>query len=284
MRRARVYALAAAIIIAAAAVAFVATASSSAQGPPAWLVSQAQQVAAGNDDPAPTSAAYCLTTMRAAAPAVGLTSDTAADPTLQVYLVVLTGHFTDVNAFYPTGGSPPKGTTIAFTVDVRTRAIHDFGMSNGQADTTGVGQVTSFTLPAGDPTPTPQATAGSPGVSHPLPVASRPYVGPKSHRLTVVAAKWVVQWGGGGNTRVVVVPTKLSRASSVFGPVIYGQGYRKSFALFASGTFTSPVSHQQCHFIAAEVDTATLRVLGETWAPAGWSIGSLGRPYSLSLW
>jgi hypothetical protein len=114
--------------------------------PPAWLITQAKKIAAENEDSSPTSAAYSLTIMRDAASAVGESADTVENPTLQVYLVVLTGNFTDENTFSP-GGPAPQGTTIVYTVDADSHLIHDFGLVNGPVDTTPVGQMTAFSLP-----------------------------------------------------------------------------------------------------------------------------------------
>jgi hypothetical protein len=63
-----------------------------------------------------------------------------------MYLVVLKGNFTDVHARVPAGQPAPTGTTITFTLDSQTHVVHDFGIFNGEADTTAVGQMTPFSL------------------------------------------------------------------------------------------------------------------------------------------
>lgn len=278
-KRIWVYVAGVATIAVLAAVAFAAIAHSTQEGPPDWLVTQAQQVAVNNQDPAPSSAACCLTTRRKAAAAMGEPGQPFED--VPVYLVVLTGHFTDEKASTP-GGPAPQGTILAYTADATSHAILDLGLTDGPLDTKSVGQMASFSVPAFSPTPAAQATP-SPVATHPLPSGLTPYAGPDSRRLRIVAARWAVELKGGGDTKVVIIPTTLARASSVFGPVIAGQGARRSFALLASGSFTTPGGNP-CHFIAAEVDAKTLNILAETWAPGGWNIGSLGRAYSLKLW
>jgi hypothetical protein len=249
-------------------------------GPPAWLVAQAQRLAAGDQDPAPSSAAYCLTTRRKVFAAFGEPDQPATLTDVPVYLVVLSGHFTDAQAFTP-NGQAIRGTTLVFAADAHSHGILDFGLQNRPIASAVVGPMISFNVPALSPTRTSQASP-SPVAVHPLPTGLKPYVGPHSGRLKVIAAKWVAEWRGGRGTEVVIVPTTLAGASSVFGPVIAGQGSRRSFALLAGGTFTSALGGEDCHFIAAEVDTGSLHNLAETWAPGGWDIGSLGRVYSLS--
>ena len=95
-------------------------------------------------DASPTTAEYALTTYGDAAPAVGLVASNLSDATKAMYLVVLTGNFTWVNASRPSNAvAPPKGTTVTFTVNPETHLIQDFGISNG-VDASAVGGMTPF--------------------------------------------------------------------------------------------------------------------------------------------
>ncbi len=138
------------VIALAATVGFVATAHSNSKpmaDAPAWLVAQAQRMAANNRDPAPTAAAYCLTTRRKVFDAMGEPGQPATVTDVPVYLVVLTGHFAAQNASYPPGASAPLGTTLTYSVDAGSHSILDFGVGNGPIDTKAVGPMTSFTVP-----------------------------------------------------------------------------------------------------------------------------------------
>lgn len=145
------YRLPAALIGAAAVIALVVTVSvaptahSTPVAPPAWLTALAQQAARNCSDASPTAAEYALTTYGDAAPAVGLVASNLSNATQAMYLVVLTGNFTWVNASRPPSViAPPTGTTIAFTVNPRTHGIQDFGLSKGSVDTSAVGDMTAF--------------------------------------------------------------------------------------------------------------------------------------------
>jgi hypothetical protein len=121
---------------------------------------------------------------------------------------------------------------------------------------------------------------------HHLGATLKPYTGPQSERLATVARLWVKQWGDTSVRQVVVVPTTLARAKSIFGPVIYHQGFRRSFALFGSGTFVTPISpgsSNKSHFIATEIDAASLRLRIVTQASQSWKTTPLGTAYSLQL-
>jgi hypothetical protein len=110
-----------------------------------------------------------------------------------------------------------------------------------------------------------------------------PFRGPQSVPLTALARVWVKQWGDAAVREVTIVSTTLSKASGAFGPVIANQGGRRSFALFASGAFTSPLSRMQCRYIAVEVDASTLQPLIYTWAEKSWDTAPLGVSYGLPL-
>ena len=146
------YLLPAALIVMGAVVALVWTGSftpaahSATDAPPAWLATIAQQQARNCSDAAPTAAEYALTTEGGAASAVGLVASNLSNATQAMYLVVLTGTFTWVNAPVPPGQPAPTGTTIAFTVDAQTHAIQDFGLFNGGVDTSAVGSMASFSF------------------------------------------------------------------------------------------------------------------------------------------
>ncbi len=120
-------------------------ASSHSPGAPTWLQSLAAQEAFNNGDASPTSAQWVLTTERAAAPLIGLTSATAPDNAPE-YVVVMIGQFVDNNAFMPSGASAPRGTCIAFTVDPSSHVIRDFGIAPRPLDTSSVGQMRPLTL------------------------------------------------------------------------------------------------------------------------------------------
>jgi hypothetical protein len=120
-------------------------ASSHSPSAPTWLQGLAAQTALGNGDASPTSAQWALTTERAAAPLVGLTSATAPDNAPE-YVVVMIGHFVDNNAFMPSGASAPRGTCVTFTVDPSSHVIRDFGIAPRPLDTSSVGQMRSLTL------------------------------------------------------------------------------------------------------------------------------------------
>ena len=138
------------IIALAATVGFVATAHSMSKpkdGAPVWLVAQAERVAATNGDPAPTAAAYCLTTRRKVFDAIGEPDQPATVADVPVYLVVLTGHFVDEKSFAPPGAPAPQGTTLVYAADAHTRGVLDFGLQDGPIDTKAVGPMTSFTVP-----------------------------------------------------------------------------------------------------------------------------------------
>ena len=102
-------------------------------------------MASNNEDTSPTSALWVLTTERAAAPLVGLTSATAPDNAPE-YVVVMIGHFVDNNAFMPSGASAPRGTCLTFTVDPSSHVIRDFGIVPHPLDTSSVGHMHSLTL------------------------------------------------------------------------------------------------------------------------------------------
>ena len=138
------------IITLAATAGFVAMAQSMSKpkdGAPAWLVAQAEQVAADNGDSAPTAAAYCLTTRRKVFDAIGEPGQPATVADVPVYLVVLTGHFVDEKSFAPEEAPAPQGTTLVYAADTHTHAPLDFGLQNGPIDTKTVGPMTSFTVP-----------------------------------------------------------------------------------------------------------------------------------------
>jgi hypothetical protein len=120
-------------------------ASSHSPSAPTWLQSLAARQASNHGDASPTSAQWVLTTERAAAPLIGLTSATAPDNAPE-YVVVMIGHFVDKNAFMPSGASAPRGTCIAFTVDPASHVIRDFGIAPHPLDTSSVGQMQSLTL------------------------------------------------------------------------------------------------------------------------------------------
>lgn len=115
-------------------------------GAPAWLIAQAQQIAANNGDASPSAAAYCLTTRRKYFDAIGEPGQPAAEIGMQVYLVMLTGHFVDKDASYPPGASAPQGTILVYTADSRSHGVLDSGVQNAPLDTKTIGPMFAFTL------------------------------------------------------------------------------------------------------------------------------------------
>ena len=112
---------------------------------PSWLQSLAAHVARDDGDASPTSALWVLTTERAAAPLVGLTSATAPDDAPE-YVVVMIGQFVDDMTFSPSGSSPSRGPCITFTVDPSSHMIRDIGIAPHALDTSSLGRMHSFTL------------------------------------------------------------------------------------------------------------------------------------------
>jgi len=120
-------------------------ASSFSPSAPTWLQSLAAQMARDNGDASQTSAQWALTTERAAAPLVGLTSATAPDDAPE-YVVVIIGQFVDYNAFMPSGASPPRGACVSFTVDPASHGIRDIGIAPRALDTSTVGEMHPLTF------------------------------------------------------------------------------------------------------------------------------------------
>jgi hypothetical protein len=112
---------------------------------PGWLQSLTARVARDKGDASPASALWVLTTERAAAPLVGLTSATAPDDAPE-YVVVMIGQFVDYMTFAPSGSSPSRGTCITFTVDPSSHTIRDFGIAPHALDTSALGEMHSLTL------------------------------------------------------------------------------------------------------------------------------------------
>jgi hypothetical protein len=143
------------VVIALCAVALVAlivaasfspTAKSANPTAPAWLSALDQRVATANNGSSPASAEYALTNEGTASSAVGLNSAYVSNPSQAVYLVVLTGSFTDENARVPVGQPAPTGTAITFTADANTQDIQDFGLLKSAPDTAAVGAMNALTL------------------------------------------------------------------------------------------------------------------------------------------
>ena len=103
--------------------------------PPAWLVREARDMAAANQDPSPTSARWVLTNAETSAPAFGFIPDPSREA---MYLVVLEGHFTGVAAKTPAGTDPPTGTTLVFALDPATHQVLDWSVTSGAIDVPGL--------------------------------------------------------------------------------------------------------------------------------------------------
>jgi hypothetical protein len=123
--------LAGGVVALALVLSFATTRGSALLAPPSWLVRQAQQVAASHDDRAPTSAVYCLTTMRDAIAQLGEPAQPLKDPSRPVCVVVLSGEFDDGSASTRTAACSQKGTTIVYVVDACNRSIDEFGLFDG---------------------------------------------------------------------------------------------------------------------------------------------------------
>src|SRR6266511_6462538 len=98
-------------------------AAAGARSRPAWVVSLAARVAAGNCDPHPSVARYVRTHRQAGA-------GDRVDSDQPVLLVVLRGRFVHHYFYGPPGAKPPRGTAVDFTVDLKTHEILDFGIGS----------------------------------------------------------------------------------------------------------------------------------------------------------
>jgi hypothetical protein len=105
---------------------------------PAWVVSLAARVAAGNCDPHPSVARYVRTHRQAGAGGDRVDSDQP------VLLVVLRGRFVHHYFYGPPGAKPPRGTAIDFTVDLKTHKILDFGIGSRSPQLSRLGVVHDF--------------------------------------------------------------------------------------------------------------------------------------------
>jgi hypothetical protein len=102
---------------------------------PAWVVQEAQRMAAANGDPTPSSVQWMLTDANTAAAAVGLEE---GDPDQRVYLLVLEGRFTATMSHPPAGEEFPEGSILAFTIDPSTQEVLDWNLSDTAVDLAGL--------------------------------------------------------------------------------------------------------------------------------------------------
>lgn len=100
-------------------------------GLPAWgnetLADIAVSQALGNGGNRPSSVRYVLTGRQRAEWYV---ERTAVDSNQSVYLVIMTGSFTDRNAYVPAGAPLPTGTTMAITINASTGAVLDMTLND----------------------------------------------------------------------------------------------------------------------------------------------------------
>jgi hypothetical protein len=110
---------------------------------PAFLVTLAARMAAGNCDKHPSAASYVRTTRQTAEAMSG----DRVDSDQRVYLVLLRGKFVAYYAhgIYRSRSDFPRGTVITFTVDAETHDSLDFGIGSGAPDLAQLGKVHDFT-------------------------------------------------------------------------------------------------------------------------------------------
>jgi hypothetical protein len=124
------------LVLAVAVAAFTAVSHGNVPAPPGWLLSRAQSLAYDRNF-FPSSAAYCLTTLAKAGPAVGMQPSAVGDPNEPVYLVVCSGQFSTPS--YP--AEEASLTTFAFVVDAHGRTVLRYDMTSRPADTRAVGRM-----------------------------------------------------------------------------------------------------------------------------------------------
>lgn len=111
---------------------------------PPYVGQMAQQFATGMGDPSPTSVTAVLTTRGAAEWLDGAGVD---EPQTPVWFVEMAGSFVDRFARIAGGASFPKGTSVDFTIDTRTRESLDMGVSYRPPDLSQLGTVYTVAMP-----------------------------------------------------------------------------------------------------------------------------------------
>jgi hypothetical protein len=116
-------------------------------GPPVWVLDAARSVASESDSPKPTSFEWTLTTMKRAAPMLGLTAQdpiVKPDPGLKVIIVIEHGMFSS-SKFGASGSSPPPPAPwyVSCTDATYKRPLR-VGLLYAQPDTSSVGKMHVF--------------------------------------------------------------------------------------------------------------------------------------------
>jgi hypothetical protein len=111
---------------------------------PAWVGVLAQRIATESGDPTPSSVWAVSTTRGAANRAAG--GDTV-DSNQPVYLVAMTGTFTDEMASIPKGAPSPAGHMVTFVADAATRQVLDYGIGDARPDLQALGDPVRVPLP-----------------------------------------------------------------------------------------------------------------------------------------
>ena len=93
---------------------------------PPYVGQMAQKFATEMGDPSPASVQAVLTTRGAAEKLDGAIVD---EPQTPVWFVEMAGSFVDKDAFIGPGAQFPKGTSVDFTIDTKTRESLDLGVS-----------------------------------------------------------------------------------------------------------------------------------------------------------
>ena len=93
-------------------------------------------------DPSSASVTAVLTTRGAAE---WLDGEGVDEPQTPVWFVEMAGSFVDRFARIPTGASFPRGTSVDFTIDTKTRESLDLGVSDHPPDLSQLGTV--YTVP-----------------------------------------------------------------------------------------------------------------------------------------
>jgi hypothetical protein len=155
-RRTALHALAAGVAV--VAVTLLATLPSSATATPGSaipasavpaLATSMVQLAQWNGDAHPASIQAVSTTEDQALQTVTPGDLVPGSAGVPVYLVVMTGNFTDMHASVPPGAAFPTGKYLAVTIDPATGAVMDLGLGNNQPPVplSNYGPVTHLTSP-----------------------------------------------------------------------------------------------------------------------------------------
>jgi hypothetical protein len=117
-------------------------------GPPVWVQDAARSVAAESDSPKPTSFEWILTTVKKAAPVLGLTAKdphVKADPELKVYIIIEHGMFKSSTVGPQSTGSPaPPGTWYLSCMDAAFKRPLRVGLLYGRPETSSLGKMHVF--------------------------------------------------------------------------------------------------------------------------------------------